>query len=72
MPLYEYHCNDCGDEFEKTVRFADAESVQDCPACGSHQTHKKISRTAVIGGAAQGSQGGSSSARGCGSGGGFT
>ena len=25
MPLYEYHCNDCGEAFEKVVRFSEAD-----------------------------------------------
>ena len=32
MPIYEYHCQDCGSDFEKLVRkTGDAVS---CPACG--------------------------------------
>jgi putative FmdB family regulatory protein len=66
MPLYEYHCNDCGDDFDKLVSFSQTNESQPCPSCGSQQTHKKISRPAVLGGN-DSSNGGS-----CGSGGGFT
>jgi putative FmdB family regulatory protein len=32
MPIFEYHCQDCGSDFEKLVRKAgDAVS---CPSCG--------------------------------------
>jgi len=35
MPIYEYRCEDCGNEFEKLVRRT--EDLQECPQCG--QTH---------------------------------
>jgi putative FmdB family regulatory protein len=43
MPLYEYHCLDCGEDFEKLVRFSELESLPDCPFCHSTHTQKKIS-----------------------------
>ncbi len=70
MPLYEYQCDGCHEEFEKIVRFAEADLVPACPTCGSHETHKKISISATIGGASSGSATASNSS--CGSGGGFT
>ncbi len=71
MPMYEYICEDCGREFEKIVRYADANTSQPCPNCSSNQTHKKISISAAIGSVFSGGSTSSSSA-GCGSGGGFT
>jgi putative FmdB family regulatory protein len=51
MPIYEYHCDDCGKEFEKLVRFSDpVVNSPDCPNCQSTNTHKRISSVAVIGG----------------------
>jgi len=39
MPIYEYRCQACGEEFEKLVRSsADADQVE-CPRC--HQVHVK-------------------------------
>ena len=68
MPLYEYRCNNCGDEFEKMVRFSEADQAQACPACSSRDTKKKISVFASPGGgSASISSGGS-----CGSSGGYT
>lgn len=71
MPIYEYICQDCGKEFEKIVRFADANSDQPCPDCFGSRTYKKISVTAAFGSAFSGASASTSSA-GCGSGGGFT
>ena len=75
MPLYEYRCEACGEEFEKIVRFSEADITQSCPTCASRKTTKKISAAAAIGGLSTGS-GGSSSAFSsggiCGSGGRFT
>ncbi len=47
MPIYEYVCEACGQEFEKMVRFSDVDSAPVCPVCGSKETHKQISRVAA-------------------------
>jgi putative FmdB family regulatory protein len=67
MPLYEYHCDTCQQDFEKIVSFSQADKLPVCPVCQSQHTHKKISRVASF------STGGSSavsSGSSCGSGGG--
>ncbi len=43
MPLYEYHCNACGENFEKMVRFSEQEQAPECPQCHSRDTRKRIS-----------------------------
>lgn len=71
MPMYEYRCEECGEEFEKLVHFSEADLIQDCPNCGASHTTKKISAAASFGYASGG--GGSLSYGGsCGSGGGFS
>jgi putative FmdB family regulatory protein len=70
MPIYEYECSECGDSFEKMVRFYEADQAQICPACQSQNTKKKISVFASLGGANDRSAGSASSS--CGSSGGFT
>ena len=40
MPIYEYICEKCGDEFEMLV-FRSDEPV--CPSCGNKQPTKKMS-----------------------------
>lgn len=38
MPLYEYHCEDCGADFEALVSFREADQVE-CELChGRHVT----------------------------------
>jgi putative FmdB family regulatory protein len=49
MPLYEYTCVTCEKDFDKIVRFSDADILPECPACGESNTQKKISAGAVIG-----------------------
>lgn len=49
MPLYEYHCPECGENFDKLVRFSEADQMPVCPNCGAEDTRKKISAGAVIG-----------------------
>lgn len=70
MPLYEYHCNDCGEAFEKVVRFSEADVTPACPNCESKDTNKLISTIASCGITESGAANSYSS--GCGSGGGFT
>jgi putative FmdB family regulatory protein len=70
MPIYEYQCNDCGDEFEKMVRFSEADRNTACPACQSENTKKKISFFASLG-SSPGETGLSASGS-CGLSGGFT
>ena len=70
MPLYEYHCNNCEQEFEQIVRFSEADQVQTCPFCGDKDTSKKISTAASFGFSSSGSA--ISSGSSCESSGGFT
>jgi|YNPNPStandDraft_1061719.scaffolds.fasta_scaffold79732_2 putative FmdB family regulatory protein len=43
MPIYEYRCTECGEEFEKFVRSMTAEVEVACPKCGSPKVEKKVS-----------------------------
>ncbi|MCW5964046.1 MAG: zinc ribbon domain-containing protein [Bryobacterales bacterium] len=53
MPIREFHCTDCGQEFEKIVRAtADPESIP-CPTCGGHHLERKFSTFAPRMGAAK-------------------
>jgi len=40
MPIYEYKCNNCGEDFEKLV-FGNKEVS--CPKCSSKEVKKKLS-----------------------------
>ena len=52
MPLFEYACKGCGNEFEKIVPRHDT-SVE-CPRCASAQVEKQLSVFAVT--SSQGSE----------------
>lgn len=41
MPIYEYSCEKCGDEFEELVLSSEAEP--DCPKCGQEGCKRLIS-----------------------------
>jgi putative FmdB family regulatory protein len=40
MPIYEYTCNNCGQEFEALVRGSEKPA---CPSCGEGNLSKQIS-----------------------------
>lgn len=42
MPIYEYVCRKCGEEFEELVS-AGAKQGPACPQCGSEKTEKLMS-----------------------------
>ncbi|MBI4682973.1 MAG: zinc ribbon domain-containing protein [Nitrospirae bacterium] len=41
MPIYEYNCNDCAEDFEELVSGTNPEIS--CPKCKSKNIHKKFS-----------------------------
>ena len=53
MPIYEYHCLECGDNFEKIVPFSEIASLPECPVCHSTHTQKSISIFATSGSSAR-------------------
>jgi putative FmdB family regulatory protein len=42
MPIYEYHCLECGHASDVLQKVSDPQLV-DCPACGKAEYRKKIS-----------------------------
>ena len=68
MPIFEYHCAKCGNDFEELV-FKRDEKVP-CPRCGSKKVGKQMSTFARGGGSDGGGDTGGSSGGGghsCGS-----
>jgi len=49
MPVYEYHCETCGEDFDLFVRSATQRSEPECPHCGSTDVKKAISLFGVGG-----------------------
>ena len=43
MPIYEYHCVECGEKFELFVRYAARQTVPIFPSCGRPKVLKAIS-----------------------------
>ncbi len=70
MPLYEYQCQDCGTQFEKMLRFSEADQNPPCPSCQGEHTRKKLSLFASHGAVSGGAV--ASSGSNCGSSGGFS
>ncbi len=49
MPVYEYHCETCGEDFDLFVRSATQRKEPECPRCGSVKVKKAISLFGVGG-----------------------
>ena len=47
MPIYEYHCNACGHEFEVMQKITDR-PIKKCEACGKLKAKRMISQTSFI------------------------
>ncbi len=50
MPIFEYQCASCGNEFEVLVR--NSATVPECPGCSGTELRKKLSAFAAITGRA--------------------
>lgn len=52
MPIYEYHCEECGTAFDKFVRSISTPVEVECPECQSRRCKKHFSTfgTAATGG----------------------
>ena len=46
MPIYEYRCDACGNEFEEMQKFSDA-PIDKCPTCGG-PSHRLISHSTFV------------------------
>lgn len=47
MPIYEYHCEACGADFEELILSRSAQDDVKCKSCGSAQIVKLLSSSAV-------------------------
>jgi len=47
MPIYEYQCEKCDNQFEKLVFAGDEDHVA-CPECGASQVEKMVSFTSFM------------------------
>jgi putative FmdB family regulatory protein len=62
MPIYEYHCTDCGEDFERLVRSMFSKDAITCPTCGGDHVAKALSLIGI----ARSNAGGGSPAPSCG------
>ncbi len=47
MPVYTYHCDNCGMEFDRHQKFSDT-SLTRCPECGKKTLHKVYSAVGIV------------------------
>jgi putative FmdB family regulatory protein len=43
MPIYEYHCRECDNKFEKLVSMSTTEADIECPSCQKNDVEKVLS-----------------------------
>ncbi len=48
MPLYEFTCPACGEQFEEMKRIAQRDEPEPCPSCGANAT-REVSGAAIHG-----------------------
>lgn len=53
MPLYEYHCDACGEDFSALLPLRHAGEAPACPACEARQVTRRLSLFAVGRGSAR-------------------
>lgn len=54
MPIYEYRCQNCGNEFELLRGINQSDQEIECDACGQRQAQKLFSTFAASAGVAAG------------------
>ena len=47
MPVYVYHCDHCGFQFEQQQKFSD-NPLKKCPECGKNCLHKVYTPVGII------------------------
>lgn len=47
MPIYEYYCEKCDDDFELLLGVGSGDSALNCPRCGSKNLKKLFSKFAA-------------------------
>ena len=50
MPVYEYRCKHCGENFDLFVRSVTQKKTPTCPRCGSTEVKKAVSLFGLSGG----------------------
>lgn len=58
MPIYEYLCEACGEQFSKLQKMGAGEGETTCPKCGSTEVKRQISGCSIGGGGSEKGAGG--------------
>jgi putative FmdB family regulatory protein len=63
MPIYEYECQSCGEEFDALRRINDDDRDVECPYCHEKNAERKMSLPSFEGAGGKGGCGGHSPMR---------
>jgi len=47
MPVYTYHCDNCGVQFDRHRKFTD-QPLTRCPECGQRSVHKVYASVGIV------------------------
>jgi putative FmdB family regulatory protein len=47
MPWYDFHCDNCGCDFEEFFGVDESRENLDCPECGSEKVERSFSRVST-------------------------
>ena len=48
MPIYEYHCRTCDNQFEVLTRMIEEREILNCPRCGGQEVDKIMSTVSIV------------------------
>lgn len=63
MPIYEYECRRCGNDFEKLVLSSETDEDVSCPCCGGKDIRRRVSCASTLTGGGKSLCGGSGASR---------
>jgi putative FmdB family regulatory protein len=58
MTIYEFHCNNCGEDYKKVLNYSQAVQLNECPLCHSQDIVRQAPAPALASSTRADSRGG--------------